>query len=122
MNSKEIITRTLEFNNPERVGRSFWDSDLLGVGCDVKTKATDWEKVDENRWERYDEWGNLWARVDPTSKGEVVRGVLEGVSDIDSYEFPDFSRYEDYKVVEQFVAKNPDKWIIGWLHKPVPLA
>ena len=48
-------------------------------------------------------------------KGEVVRGVLEGVSDIDSYEFPDFSRYEDYKVVEQFVAKNPDKWIIGWL-------
>ena len=46
MNSKEIITRTLEFNNPERVGRCISGFRFTSVGCDVKTKATDWEKVE----------------------------------------------------------------------------
>ena len=113
MNSKEIIKRTIDFGEPERVGRSFWDSDLAGVSYTVKTKATDWIKVDENRWERIDEWGNLWARVDATSKGEVVKGILEGVEDIDFYEFPDFSKYDDYRTIEQFIIKNSGKWIIG---------
>ncbi|NLC68939.1 MAG: hypothetical protein GX754_09235 [Clostridiaceae bacterium] len=113
MDSKEIIRRTLDFSYPERVGRSFWCSDLLSASYTVKTKETDWIKASKNRWERIDEWGNLWARVDATSKGEVVKGVLEGAEDIDSYEFPDFSKYDDYKAVEQAVSNNPGKWIIG---------
>jgi len=36
----------------------------------VKTYATGWKKVGENRWERTDEWGNTWARLDSTSKGK----------------------------------------------------
>jgi len=113
MNSKEIIRRTLDFNFPERVGRSFWDSDMAGVSHKVKTKATDWEKVSENRWERFDEWGNLWARLDDTSKGEVVRGALEDVDDYDSYEFPDFSEYDDYRSAEKLAKEKSEKWIIG---------
>lgn len=113
MDSKEIIKRTLEFNNPERVGRSFKEPDLLWSSCTVKTHETGWIKVSKNRWERTDEWGNLWARLDSTSKGEVVKGVLEGIENFETYEFPDYSKYEDYKPVEGFVSQNRDKWIIG---------
>jgi len=113
MNSKEIITRTLEFNEPERVGRSFYDSDFVSCGHKVKTYATEWKHVGGNRWERIDEWGNTWARLDATSKGEVVQSVLLEVEDIDSYEIPDFSNYEDYIAAEQKAANNPTKWVIG---------
>jgi uroporphyrinogen decarboxylase len=98
MNSKEIIKRTLEFTGPERVGRSFSDSDLVWCDNTVKTHATDWIHVGDNRWERRDEWGNLWARVDSTSKGEVVEGILSEIEDIDSYIFPDYSDYKDYNL------------------------
>ena len=60
-----------------------------------------------------DEWGNIWGRIDSTSKGEVVKGVLEDVEDYDTYEFPDFSNPRDYQTVVECKAQNPDKWIIG---------
>ncbi|HHV96601.1 MAG TPA: hypothetical protein GXX37_09060 [Clostridiaceae bacterium] len=113
MNSKEIVLRTLEFNEPERVARSFYDSDFVSYRYNVKTYATEWKKVGEKRWERTDEWGNTWARLDETSKGEVIQSVFNEVEEIDSYVFPDFSNYEDYIGVEQNVAKNTTKWIIG---------
>lgn len=62
MNSKEIVARTLEYAGPERVARSFGDPDFVWSNCQVKSHATDWSKTGENRWERLDEWGNLWAR------------------------------------------------------------
>jgi len=113
MNSREIVLRTLEFNYPERVARSFGDSDFVWAGCTVKTYARGWEKVGDNRWEMIDEWGNLWARIDPTSKGEVVKGVLEDMEDISRYEFPDFSNPQDYDSVREAREKFPDKWLIG---------
>lgn len=113
MNSREIVMSTLEYSGPERVARSFHDSDIAGCEYTVKTHATSWEKVDDTRWERIDEWGNVWGRVDPTSKGEVVKGVLEDTEDYDAYEFPDFSKFEDYKTATECKAQNPDKWIVG---------
>ncbi|MFW6007152.1 MAG: hypothetical protein ACOCQ5_04110, partial [Halanaerobiales bacterium] len=90
MNSKKIICKTLEFNNPDRVGRSFKNSDFVSVSHEVDTPATDWNKVEENRWERIDAWGNIWSRVDPTSKGEVIEGALEDIEKAAEYQFPDF--------------------------------
>ena len=115
MNSKEIIKKTLEFNNPERVGRSFRNSDFAHSGNNVDTPATDWKKIGENEWTRRDEWGNLWRRVDPTSKGEVVEGALENLKKVEDYSFPDYSNYEDYKPVEAKRKEAPDKWLIGGL-------
>ncbi|MFW5985362.1 MAG: uroporphyrinogen decarboxylase family protein [Halanaerobiaceae bacterium] len=115
MNSKEIIQKTLDFTGPRRVGRSFGDSDFASAGHNVDTPATGWEKVAEKRWERTDEWGNKWARVDPTSKGEVVEGALSGVEDIEDYQFPDFSNFADYKSVQKKRKEVEDKWLIGWL-------
>lgn len=116
MTPHEIVRRTLEFTGPTRVARSFGESDFCGAGCTVATPATDWQDLGDGRWERTDEWGNTWARVDPTSKGEVVRGVLEDLSDLDDYTFPDHSRPADYANVAQLRADRPDHWLFG--HMP----
>ncbi len=95
------------------MARSFRDSDICGVGCLAVTHATEWQEVGDGRWERTDEWGNTLGRLDPSSKGEVIRGVIEDISAIDSYEFPDFSRPEDYAMVVQRRSELPDKWLNG---------
>ena len=116
MTSREIVQRTLGYSGPERVARSFGESDFCGAGYSVQTQATGWAEVGGGRWERRDEWGNTWARVDATSKGEVAKGVLEDWSMLDSLQFPDFSRPESYARVAQVREQNPDKWLIG--HMP----
>ena len=113
MTSKEIVQRTLDFTNPERVAHSFPESDFLWVNDSAKTRATDWQKVSPTKWERIDEWGNIWQRLDDTTKGEVVKGVLNDVSEIENYELPDFSKFEDFQTVGRARQENKDKWIIG---------
>ncbi len=113
MTSREIVRHTLEYTGPERVARSFGDSDFRGAGCTVKTHATEWREVGGGRWERIDEWGNTWARLEATSKGEVVKGVLASMDDLHRYQFPDYSRREDYAVAVENRAKFADKWLIG---------
>lgn len=113
MTSKEIVSRTLTYEKPERVARSFGDSDFVWIGCSAATHATEWEKIDDTRWRRTDEWGNTWGRIDPTSKGEVVKGALENIAMIETYEFPDFSRPEDYACVAARCREVPDKWKLG---------
>ncbi len=117
MDPREIVRRTLDYDDPERVARSFLpESDFAGAGCRAKTHATEWKEVGGGRWERLDEWGNTWARVDPTSKGEVVSGVLDDLEDIsglERYEFPDYSRPEDYQSAREARGKHADKWLLG---------
>lgn len=113
MTSREIVQRTIDYENPERVARSFSNSDICGAGCSAATHATKWQEVGNGRWKRTDEWGNTWARVDSTSKGEVTRGVLEDISSLDTYEFPDYSRPEDYAGVVRRRSEVPDQWLNG---------
>jgi len=116
MTPREIVRRTLDYDNPLRVARSFGDSDFAGCGNSVRTQATAWQDVGGGRWQRVDEWGNQWARIDATSKGEVVKGVFDSVADIDGYTFPDYSNPADYQTVASRRAESPDKWLIG--HMP----
>jgi len=113
MNSKEIVKRTLEFDYPERLARSFHDSDLIFTNYNITSCQTDWLKTGSTRWERIDEWGNKWGRLDSTSKGEIIEGVLKEIDDIHNYELPDFSKYEDYKSAENTVNDNKNIWILG---------
>ncbi len=115
MNPREIVRRTLDFDGPERVARSFGDSDFIGGGHAVRTQATSWQQTGGDRWERTDEWGNLWGRIDATSKGEVVRGVLDDLQRADSYEFPDFSHSVDFEPTRQQRALHPGRWLTGSL-------
>lgn len=115
MTPQEIVRRTLANAGPERVARSFGDSDFVWASCTAQTHATDWIAIGGGRWERKDEWGNTWARLDPTSKGEVVTGVLDELAAIDRYTFPDFTRPADYIGVSERRAQLPDQWLIGSL-------
>lgn len=115
MTPREIVRRTLEYAQPERVARSFGDSDFVSAGCSAKTHATQWKETGNGRWERADEWGNTWGRIDPTSKGEVTKGVLENIADVDDYTFPDYSHAEDYACVKEQRSQTPDKYVLGYL-------
>lgn len=113
MNAREIVERTLDYERPERVARSFGESDLVAVECTARTHATEWKEKGDGAWERTDEWGNTWRRLDRSSKGEVARGVLDNIDRIDSCEFPDYSQARDYEVVKKAKEENPGKWIMG---------
>jgi hypothetical protein len=113
MTSREIVRRTLVFERPERVARSFHNSDFVSAGHEAGTYSTDWDQVDSHRWERTDEWGNTWGRIDPTSKGEVVRGVLDDLDTLGQYRFPDFSNPADYEGLRIDRNNNPNHWLIG---------
>lgn len=115
MNSREIIQRTLDYDRPERVGCSFGVSDIATYMHTAQTHATEWERVDESRWRRKDEWGNVWSRLDQTSKGEVSEPVLKTVDDAEGYEFPDFSNRSDYAQAAEQRRKCSEKFVLGML-------
>ncbi|UCH62084.1 MAG: hypothetical protein JSU77_09775 [Fidelibacterota bacterium] len=97
------------------MARSFADSDIVSSRYLASSRATDWKIVGNGQWERIDEWGNTWGRVDATSKGQVVRGVLDELSRADKYEFPDYSESGSYTRVEEVRSQYPDRWLIGEL-------
>jgi uroporphyrinogen decarboxylase len=115
MTPREIVRHTLGFANPDRVARSFGESDLAGVSYTAETPATDWEKAGGDRWERIDEWGNIWARIDATSKGEVAKGILSDLKDIESLELPDYSNPSDYEAVRAARIAQVDHYLLGHL-------
>ena len=115
MDSRELVRRTLDFRTTDRVARSFGGSDIYPCAAFVKTAATEWQTVGERRWERTDEWGNVWARVDPTSKGEVVKGILGRLDDIDHLPFPDVANPRCYDTVRAFRAEHAHQYILGEL-------
>ena len=94
MNSREVVLTSLAFERPPRIPFGMtggFPSDLRFV---KRTPATNsrmrpW-KDEGDYWERIDEWGNAWRRLEPFSKGEVHRGVLQDDWDLLSqYEFPE---------------------------------
>lgn len=116
MNSHEIVRRTLAFEGPERVAHSFAPSDLIGSGPDIPNPEGEWRKINDREWRRVDEWGNVWGRVDDTSKGEIVKGALEDLGDVETFSLPDFSNPDYYVKAEETFSSHPHRWHIGFIH------
>jgi len=112
---RDIVVATLSYDRPERVARSFGDADMVFAGPSIKTAATDWHPVGGARWERTDEWGNLWARVDASSKGEVIHGVLDRLDALDDYELPRLDDPAGYEPVRRVRLDHPDRYVVGGL-------
>jgi len=115
-NSREIVSRTLEFENPERVAHSFLPSDFVAAGPRIPNPEGEWRRINEREWRRKDEWGNVWGRVDATSKGEIVAGALENLDDVEIFPLPDFSNPEHYADAKETFASSADYWHIAFIH------
>ncbi len=113
MTSREIVRRTLEFDGPERVAHSFPPCDFVLAEPQIPNPEGQWRKVSDRAWRRKDEWGNVWGRVDETSKGEIIEGALKGLSEVETFPLPDFSRPEHYEAARRVFADNPESWHIG---------
>ena len=108
MNSREIVQRTLDFDYPERVAHSFPQSDFIKVRVEVP--RGEWHITRGDEWERVDAWGNVWGRVDKTSKGEVVRGALADLDQAETFPLPDLNNPDYYRASEAQFAQYPDRW------------
>jgi uroporphyrinogen decarboxylase len=115
MNSHEIVRRTLEFENPERIAHSFTPTDFIGAGPRIPNPEGEWHKINDREWRRKDEWGNVWGRVDDTSKGEIVEGALESLEDVETFPLPDFANPEYYARATEIFASCADYWRIGFV-------
>ncbi|NLW50497.1 MAG: hypothetical protein GXY85_06590 [Candidatus Brocadiaceae bacterium] len=120
MTGREIVRRTLTFERPERIAMSLpppYPNDFCsaGVGEDPRRPEGSWAQVDEARWERVDEWGNTWARIEGITKGEVARGVLEDWDRIDEIELPDYSLASRYEAARNAFGACADAFRLGWL-------
>jgi uroporphyrinogen decarboxylase len=113
MDSREIVRRTLEFTGPERVAVSFPPSDFVFASPLIPNPQGEWRRTGEQAWERTDEWGNLWRRLDPTSKGEVVCGALQDLEEVGTFSLPDFSNPDYYAGARRAFSDQPDRWHIG---------
>ncbi len=116
MNGREIVRRTLAFENPERVAHSFLPSDLIWAGPKIPNPEGEWRRIDERAWRRTDEWGNVWGRVDSTSKGEIVKGALEDLDKVEDFPLPEFSNPDYYAEAKEIFTSAPDMWHIGFIH------
>lgn len=118
MNSRERVLRTLEFREPDRLAASFpapyWN-DFANSHYELQGYRPVWQSVGGDRQEYVDEWGNTWARLDTTSKGEVAKGVLDSWDELDSLTLPDLANRANYGSVKRIVAANPDRFCIGYL-------
>jgi hypothetical protein len=117
MNSREIVLRTLAFTGPERLAASFpapyWN-DLLSTSLHLPGYAPEWRDVGPERQEYVDEWGNTWARLDRSSKGEVSRGALTSWDQVDSLVMPDLANPRNFEGVALACQRNEqERYVIG---------
>jgi len=116
MNGREIVRKTLEFECPDRVAHSFPPSDIVSASPVIYNPESEWRKVNDREWRRVDEWGNVWRRLDDTSKGEVARGILEDLNKVETFPLPDFSNPAYYTRAKETFVSHADRWHNGFIH------
>ncbi len=118
MDSRETVRRTLDFEDPERVAMTLPDpypNDICTAGptSDPAHPETQWRQLADGSWERTDEWGNLWRRIEGISKGEVARGALEDWDRLDDLELPDYDMPARYERARSVFDGMPDRFHVG---------
>jgi hypothetical protein len=116
MTSREVVAKTLDFEGLERVAHSFPPSDFVSAHPVVQNPDGEWRRISDREWRRTDEWGNVWGRVDETSKGEIVEGALADLADASTFRLPDFSEAEVYSEARETFSSHPDLWHVGGIH------
>jgi hypothetical protein len=86
MNSRELVTRAIAFERPDRVPLLFrCDPDRSDLVCVSFSTPTGWTPAGQG----LDEWGRAWANIIGTGMGQVSYHPLEHAQDLSGYPFPD---------------------------------
>jgi len=108
MESKEIVSRAIEFKTPERLPIVF---PAYGL-CD--THGVGWNQIGtgpREKKESLDEWGCLWVRSAIDNMGQVKGHPLSDWSNLDSYRWPDPDDPAFYDGMEQEFEGSEGKYI-----------
>lgn len=119
MTSREIVLRTINFQGPERIAMALphpYPNDIIkrGVSPDPDWKPSrTFDPQQGAMWE--DEWGNVWARLENFSKGEVVEGAIKDWAQLEHYRMPTYDDPSRYEAPRAAFAEHPDHFRIGSL-------
>ncbi len=111
MDPREIVARTIAYTGPARLAGTmpepYWN-DMLHMSFRYEKGDFTWHDTHGGWQERIDMWGNTWARVDRTSKGEVIHGVIEDDwQQLEALQLPDLANPTNYDDVKRLCA-DPD--------------
>jgi uroporphyrinogen decarboxylase len=119
MTPREIVLGTIRFEGPERIAMGLphpYPNDFAraGISADPDWKpGRTFSPTSGAMWE--DEWGNVWARLDNFSKGEVVEGAIKDWSQLDDYRMPTYDDPARYQQARAAFAGQGDRFKIGGL-------
>lgn len=122
MNGREVITRVLACDKPERIGLTYSAyngtarlHDTAGVGLSPDPSFEPLRYDDDQGGECYnDEWGCLWRRLKGrTVGGEVIEPPLKTWEDLDTYKLPTFDDPARYEKAAEVCEKTTDRYILG---------
>jgi len=106
--SREIIHRTIEFNNPERLGRDF------PQGTDFYWAWFSPSPDDRpNCVSGVDEWGAVWENIGVCMLGEVKEFPLKSWEDFPNLRIPDIREERRYGNTRGARQRAGDKFLIG---------
>lgn len=129
MESREIIRRVIEFDNPPRIGMSFNEPNFTDI-CLVEAarlchsnyqKYSKWGFYEDEQKllpsfkgeTRRDAFGNIYGRLSQKTKGECLKGALQdGWEYLDNYEMPAVDHSYEGELAES-IGKNRQKFIVG---------
>lgn len=107
MTPREIVRRTIEFENPERLAMDFkppHTRDFAYAGMAAS--------VDKRPRSGIDEWGAVWENIGVCNLGEVKKFPLEDWKDFSSLNIPDPSEDWRWEGTAEAVEKAGDKYVI----------
>ena len=107
MNSREVVRRTIRFQNPERLALDLpepWGSDFARTGMSPSP--------DTRPRTGRDEWGALWNNVGVCKLGEVVEPAVADWADFGRLRIPDVREERRWEAVRGARERAGDKFLI----------
>jgi hypothetical protein len=109
MTSKELVIKTIKFDNSERLPHNFpppYGSDFFTVGLDP---SPDYRPGSGGK----DEWGSTWENIGVCTLGEVKDFVLKDWADFDKLSIPDVMEERRWKSLEGVRGRAGDKFLLA---------
>lgn len=108
MTPREIMIRTIEFNDPERLALNLPDpytDDMIWVSMD--------KDPDRRHSKGIDEWGCVWDNIGVCRLGEVKDYPLKSWDDFGKMPIPDIADQSRWVTINQFDKSKTDKFVLS---------